>query len=100
MRPRAQPHFAAALTVRRWMVAVLLAIVALGYPLAWQADPYIFGFAVLAFVPLQLAVALAGILARITRLDPVGGLRVWLIDGLLIGCAAGALAAARSIAWA
>jgi hypothetical protein len=99
MRARAQSHFAAAFGVRRWLAVVLLSI-ALGYPLAWQADPYIFGFAVLAFVPLQLAVALAGILARITKLDPVGGFRVWLIDGLLIGCAAGALTAVRSISWA
>lgn len=95
-----QPPITRILAVRRWTAATLPAFLAVGYPIAWRADPYIFGFAVLAFVPLQLAVALVGIIARITRLDPVGGLRVWLIDGLLIAGAAGALAAVRSISWA
>ncbi len=95
-----RPPVTLILAVRRWTAATLSALLAVGYPIAWQADPYIFGFAVLAFVPLQLAVALVGIIARIARLDPVGGLRVWLIDGLLIAGAAGALAAVRSISWA
>jgi hypothetical protein len=96
-----RPPVTRILAVRRWTAATLSALLAVGCPIAWQADPYIFGFAVLAFVPLQLAVALVGIIARITRLHPVGGLRVWLIDGLLlIAGAAGALAAVRSISWA
>ena len=71
-----------------------------GYPLAWWADPYIFGFAVLASVPLQFAVALVGIVVRVTRLDREGGVADWVIDVLLILCGIGALAAVRSISWA
>ena len=85
--------------VRRWVAAVLLAAGALGYPAAWQTDPWIFGVGVLGLAPLQLAVAMIGIVARLARIEPLSGLG-WLVDALLIVSAAGALLVTRTISWA
>lgn len=50
----------AALTFRRRAAAAVLALTVIVYPVAWDADAYIFGIAVLGFVPVQLTLAAAG----------------------------------------
>jgi hypothetical protein len=86
-------------TSRRRAAAGLLVVGGLGFPVAWSADAYIFGFAVLGLVPLQLAVAGIGVLARLARLER-SSVVGWLVDGLLVAVAAAALTAVRSILWA
>ena len=88
----------AALTFRRRAAAAVLALTAMVYPVAWDADPYIFGIAVLGFVPVQLALAAAGLLARVVGRDPQT-LIAWAVDVLLVGAAVGALAFVRTISW-
>ena len=86
-------------SLRRWIVIVLLLVVGLGYPLAWDADLYMFGIAVLILAPVQFAVAAVGIVARILRRDSFTGMLAWAADALLIAAGAGALAFLRSISW-
>lgn len=72
---------------------------AVGYPVAWDADPYVFGLTVLGLAPLQVAVAVIGAVVRLARVDPVRGPLTGLVDILLIASAAAALAFLRSISW-
>jgi hypothetical protein len=88
----------AALTFRRRAAAAVLALTAIVYPVAWDADPYIFGIAVLGFVPVQLTLAAAGLLARVVGRDP-HTLIAWVVDVLLVAAAAAALAFLRTISW-
>jgi hypothetical protein len=86
------------LRVRRRTAAAFLAITAIAYPIAWDADPYIFGFTVLGFLPVQLTLAGLGVLARLTRRDPHTA-AAWAVDALLVGAAIAALAFLRTISW-
>jgi hypothetical protein len=86
------------LRARRRAAAVFLAITAIAYPIAWDADPYIFGFTVLAFLPVQLTLAALGVLARLTRRDP-HTVATWAVDALLVGGPLAALAVLRTISW-
>jgi hypothetical protein len=76
----------------------VLVLTALAYPFAWDADPYIFGIAVLGFAPVQIALAVAGMLARLLRRDR-HTVRAWSVDVLLVAAAAASLAFLRTISW-
>ena len=86
------------LRARRRAATAFLAIIAIGYPIAWDADPYIFGIVVLGFPPVQLTLGGLGVLARLTRRDPHPAAG-WVVDALLVGAAIAALAFLRTISW-
>jgi hypothetical protein len=86
-------------TVRRRAAAALLVLGAVAYPIAWNVDPYVFGFLVLGLGPLQAGVALLGIVWRLARRPADKGCSSWLIDALLIASAVAAFVAVRSISW-
>ena len=86
------------LRARRRAAGAFLAITAIAYPIAWDADPYIFGIVVLGFLPVQLTLAALGVLARLSRRDPHTGAG-WVVDALLVGAAVAALAFLRTISW-
>ena len=75
----------------------MLGVVA--YPIAWNVDPYVFGFLVLGLGPLQGGVAVLGILWRLARRRADEGRSAWLIDALLIASAVAAFIAVRTISW-
>ncbi|HYC33445.1 MAG TPA: hypothetical protein VEB59_14250 [Gemmatimonadales bacterium] len=84
---------------RRRAAIALLVLIAIAYPIAWDADLYIFGILVLIAAPVQFALAGAGILARLLRLEPITGALAWAVDAMLIAFAAGALAFLRTVSW-
>lgn len=84
--------------VRRTVAVVLLAIGLVAYPIAWSLDPYVWGVTLLLLGPLQIAVAVLGVAARLWR-DREDATMSWLVDGLLLAMAAGGYAFARTISW-
>ena len=91
-----------ALWTLRWRIALAtLALGVLAYPIAWNADPWIFGTVVLGLGPVQGAVGCLGILGRLTRLDRhIGGPMAWIVDILLVATAVAVFAFVRTISWA
>jgi hypothetical protein len=71
-----------ALWTLRWRIALAtLALGVLAYPIAWNADPWVFGIVVLGLGPVQGAVGCLGMLARLTRLDQhIGGPMAWIVE--------------------
>ena len=90
-----------ALWTLRWRIALAtLALGVLAYPIAWNADPWIFGIVVLGLGPVQGAVGCLGMLARLTRLDQhIGGPMAWIVDILLVATAVAVFAFVRTISW-
>jgi hypothetical protein len=87
------------LILRERAAAVLLLIGAIAYVVAWQIDPYVFGFLLLGLGPVQIGIALLGVLVRMTRLDRSAAAIAWVIDLLLLTMAAVAFGAVRTISW-
>ena len=90
-----------ALWTLRWRIALAtLALGVLAYPIAWNADPWVFGIVVLGLGPVQGAVGCLGMLARLTRLDQhIGGPMAWVVDILLVATAVAMFAFVRTISW-
>ena len=90
-----------ALWTLRWRIALAtLALGVLAYPIAWNADPWVFGIVVLGLGPVQAAVGCLGMLARLTRLDQhIGGPMAWIVDILLVATAVAMFAFVRTISW-
>ena len=90
-----------ALWTLRWRIALAtLALGVLAYPIAWNADPWVFGIVVLGLGPVQGAVGCLGMLARLTRLDQhIGGPMAWIVDILLVATAVAMFAFVRTISW-
>jgi len=87
------------LVLRDRAAAVLLLLGAVGYVAAWEMDPYVFGFLLLGLGPVQIGVALLGIVGRVSRLDQHAGAAAWVIDVLLLTLAGVAFALVRTISW-
>ena len=90
-----------ALWTLRWRIALAtLALGVLAYPIAWHADPWVFGIVVLGLGPVQGAVGCLGMVARLTRLDQhIGGPMAWIVDILLVATAVAMFAFVRTISW-
>ena len=88
------------LTGRR-RAAITVAVLSIpAYLIAWGLDPWIYGILVLGLWPIQVGLAAAGIVARLTRRDQRDALIPWVVDVLLVAMAAGSLAFTRTISWA
>jgi hypothetical protein len=88
------------LTVRRRAAIAVAALSIPAYLIAWDLDPWIYGILVLGLWPIQVGLAAAGIVARLTRRDKRDALIPWIVDILLVAMAAGSLAFTRTISWA
>ena len=88
------------LTIRRRSAIVVAVSSIPAYLVAWDLDPWVFGILVLGLWPLQAAVALSDVAARLTRHEPIKAFVPWIVDVALIAMAAGSLAFVRTISWA
>lgn len=88
------------LILRERAAASLLLLGAIGYIVAWRLDPWVFGVLLLGLGPVQIGVALLGMICRMTRIDRSTRGFAWVIDVLLLTMAVGAFAFVRTISWA
>lgn len=88
------------LAIRRRAAIAIAALSLPAYLIAWDLDPWIYGILVLGLWPIQVGLAAAGIVARLTRRDQRDALIPWVVDVLLVAMAAGSLAFTRTISWA
>ena len=84
--------------LRRKVAVALLVISLVGYPTAWSLDPFLWGVMLLTLAPMQIAVAVLGIVGRLWR-DPDNTVISWLIDSLLLTLTIVGYAFARTISW-
>lgn len=87
------------LRARNFLAAALLALGAIGYPIAWSLDPFIWGVLLIGLGPVQIGVAMLGAVARAGRGDQRGALGWWIIDALLFVMAGSGYLFARTISW-
>lgn len=88
------------LAIRRRAAIAIAALSLPAYLIAWDLDPWIYGILVLGLWPIQVGLAAAGVVARLTRRDQRDALIPWVVDVLLVAMAAGSLAFTRTISWA
>ena len=86
-------------SLRRKVAVALLVIGLVGYPIAWSLDPFVWGVMMLILAPMQIAVAVLGIAARLWP-DRENAVMSWLVDSLLLAMAIAGYAFARTISWA
>ncbi|MEA3246989.1 MAG: hypothetical protein U9Q74_12610 [Gemmatimonadota bacterium] len=96
--PESRIRRLARLQARVAPAAILLPLVT--YVIAWIWDPYVFGLAVVALAPIQLAWGAAGFALLRTEASRGSRRASALTSAALLACGASALVLARSINWA